>query len=596
MGTDSGKEKNPLWVVHDKNNLESIFMFCEPESIVQLCKSSYEKIEEYEINHNNGNKITWHLLTNGYVMGSCCMLFIHQIIMDCYGNGKGTGNVSVDHVDRNPLNNRLDNLRIATREEQQMNSKGIMEGTKRERQHQARSLPEGITQNDLPKYVTYNVNVWDKEKNKTRDFFRIEGHPLISPRIWESSKSMNVSIEDKLNSTIEMLKNLDNGIVPEVQKSLPTHVQISKGADGRHSLIYDNRKSKQTKRMLIDDIGFDPSDEEQRHKQLYILNHHVERAYGESIFTDDFQYRGEPFEIQSKLSLPKNICIINEHGKTMLLFQKKIRDVKLTSRINLTRYYDLPCETQEIREEVENKLSELNINIIHKYGTEHAIREVPEIIPEKAKRELPMHVRIKTVDNGDLYLVFDKKNDNNRIATTIKLPNNYNLNSELFKFNEKVVELYGEKHKLDLNDFPLQTIETSVIIPKNKFVNLTCKRQYIIQLNSNNTASMVLPDRYELTAELEKTDDLAISDTEHDAEYYKTTYDVWKPDNVSIMNKDGKNALLYQKRTKEYKHCISLTLPIGLFNMNMQLIKMNTKITDKYGKEFGILQTSDSIK
>jgi hypothetical protein len=592
MGVDSGKEKNPLWIVRDKNDCELILMFCEPESIVQMCKQSYSKIVEYETNHNNGNKITWHNHTTGYILGSCCMLFIHQVIMDCYGNGKGTGNISVDHIDRNPLNNRMDNLRIATREEQQMNTKGIMEGTKRDRQYQARSLPEGIRQRDMPKYVTYNVNVWDKDTNKTRDFFRIEGHPLISPKIWESSKSTNVSIHDKLNSTIEMLKKFDDGIVPEVQKLLPTHVQITKNADGRHSLIYDNRKDKQTKRMLIDDVDFDPNDEDQKHKQLYIFNYHIEKTYGKSIFTDDFQYKGESFEITNRISLPKNICVVNEHGKTILLYQKKIREIKLSARINLTRYYDLPCETQAFTEDIESKLLELNINIIHKYGIEHAICEVPEVIPEKAAKEFPMYTRIKTVENGDSYLVFDKKNDNNRISTTIKLPNNYNMNFELHRLNEKVVELYGVTHELDLTRFPLINSEIQIAIPENIFVNLTCKCPYVINSINKMTASMVLPSRYDLTTELGKIGDLAIPDIEHEVEYYKNTYDVWKPDNVSIMNKDGKNALLYQKRTKEYKHCISLTLPIGLFNINLQLIKINSKILEKYGKEFCILKTA----
>jgi hypothetical protein len=344
--------------------------------------------------------------------------------------------------------------------------------------------------------------------------------------------------------------------------------------------------------MLIDDVDFDPNDEDQKHKQLYIFNYHIEKTYGKSIFTDDFQYKGESFEITNRISLPKNICVVNEHGKTILLYQKKIREIKLSARINLTRYYDLPCETQAFTEDIESKLLELNINIIHKYGIEHAICEVPEVIPEKAAKEFPMYTRIKTVENGDSYLVFDKKNDNNRISTTIKLPNNYNMNFELHRLNEKVVELYGVTHELDLTRFPLINSEIQIAIPENIFVNLTCKCPYVINSINKMTASMVLPSRYDLTTELGKIGDLAIPDIEHEVEYYKNTYDVWKPDNVSIMNKDGKNALLYQKRTKEYKHCISLTLPIGLFNINLQLIKINSKILEKYGKEFCILKTA----
>lgn len=589
IGTDSGKEKNPLWLVRDNNNCETIFMFCEPESIVQLCKDSYSRIEDYERDSNNGIKITWHILTNGYVMGSGCMLFMHQVIMNCYGNGRGTGNISVDHIDRNPLNNRLENLRIATREEQQLNSKGVLDGTKRERQHQARSLPEGISQNDLPKYVTYNVNVWDKEQNKSRDYFRIEGHPLLAPKIWESSKSMLVAIHDKLKVTIDTLEKLNNGILPEYQKSMPTHVYIT-GSSGRYHLVYDNRKTKQTKRMLIEDVNFEPNNEEQKNKQLYIFNHHIERMYGQSIFSDDFQYIGEPFEIKSKILLPRNTCILNERGRTILLFQKKMGDVKITARINLEQYYESHDETPEINEEINKKLKELNILIIQKYGAEHAICDVPDVIPDKAKRELPMYVRIKTIENGDLYIVFDKKNGNDRIATTIKLRQNYDLNSELSKLNDKIIELYGDAHKLDLTGFePNQHV---VSIPENIYVNSTSKRPYVIKLNKNNTSTMVLPERYDINTELERMNADSTLDTEHCIDHYKTIYDEWKPDNISIINKDGKSVLLYQKRTKEYKHSITVTLPTEQFNINLQLIKMNSKIVEKYGKEFGILQTA----
>lgn len=50
------------------------------------------------------NYILSHFETSG--------LHIHQIITGCYGNGKGTKTISVDHIDQDPLNNTWENLRI----------------------------------------------------------------------------------------------------------------------------------------------------------------------------------------------------------------------------------------------------------------------------------------------------------------------------------------------------------------------------------------------------------------------------------------------------------------------------------------------------
>jgi hypothetical protein len=104
-------------------------MYCNPNELIKLCSESYKKILMYE--KNNDIKITWFKGSNGYITGNN-KLYIHQIITGCYGNGKGTSNVSVDHIDQDPLNNTWDNLIIATREEQEQeqNSKGIKSGTK----------------------------------------------------------------------------------------------------------------------------------------------------------------------------------------------------------------------------------------------------------------------------------------------------------------------------------------------------------------------------------------------------------------------------------------------------------------------------------
>ena len=142
--------KNTIYktIVDDK---ETLLMYCEVNTLCILSPESYEKLISYEQTKNYGKKITFHNI-NGYIGGKTVtygMLYIHQIIMDCYRNGKGTMNVSVDHIDRNPLNNRLENLRIATREVQEKNSKGIAPGTKRERHYNAQALPDGLTQDDI---------------------------------------------------------------------------------------------------------------------------------------------------------------------------------------------------------------------------------------------------------------------------------------------------------------------------------------------------------------------------------------------------------------------------------------------------------------
>lgn len=143
---------------------------------------------------------------NGYIAGNN-KIYMHQIIMNCYGNGHGTKHISVDHIDRNPLNNSLDNLRIATRKEQEQNSKGIMEGSKRERKRSAKSLPKGITQNMLPKYVVYYHEWRNPEKTIEREFFKVERHPKLS-KPWMTTKSNKVSILDKLKQANEFVEKL----------------------------------------------------------------------------------------------------------------------------------------------------------------------------------------------------------------------------------------------------------------------------------------------------------------------------------------------------------------------------------------------------
>ncbi len=204
LGIDAKIEKNRIWKVFDPDkNKNILLMYCEPDNLIKLCKKSFKKIKEFE--QNNSGKLTWYFHPNGYIQGSN-NLYMHQVITGCYGNGKGTMDKSVDHIDRDKLNNCFDNLRIATREEQQENTKSS-DGERRARSKSAKPLPEGITNDMMKKYVVYYKECYNKEKELYREFFKIEKHPKLE-KAWIGSKSNKVSILDKLKEANDMIDTL----------------------------------------------------------------------------------------------------------------------------------------------------------------------------------------------------------------------------------------------------------------------------------------------------------------------------------------------------------------------------------------------------
>ena len=208
--------KNPIWKIM-QNDKVRILMYCEVDCFCILCPESYQKIIEFEKNECNGRKLTFAKMTNGYIathVSANKVLFIHQIIMNYFGNGRGTKNISIDHIDRNPLNNAMDNLRLATREEQEQNTTGIAPNTKKSRQYNARPLPQGITQDMMRKCVVFYSRLHNKETGMRREYFVVENHPLLNGKKWESTKSAKLSILEKLAQANKTVEDLDKGILP----------------------------------------------------------------------------------------------------------------------------------------------------------------------------------------------------------------------------------------------------------------------------------------------------------------------------------------------------------------------------------------------
>jgi hypothetical protein len=215
LGKSAGIEQNWGYIVKDTNNNECILLYCNPGAYTIIDTSSLDKIRKV-----NDKTISWFLMQTGYIgchtiindVSTC--LTMHQLLMNHWGHGKGQ--LSIDHINRNKLDNRLANLRITTQSEQNKNT------DKRSRKYNARELPDDIKQENIPKYVVYYK---EKVTDTTfRDFFTVERHPIqimksnnianstteqLTSSRWATTKSNKVSITNKLQQAIKYLEELD---------------------------------------------------------------------------------------------------------------------------------------------------------------------------------------------------------------------------------------------------------------------------------------------------------------------------------------------------------------------------------------------------
>jgi len=280
-GKNAYSMKNPIWRINE-NSQDYLLIYCEKDTLCKLCSTSYQKILDFEKEHNNNKKLTFYKHENGYIgtYSNGCGLFIHQIITGCYGNGKGTNTISVDHIDQDPLNNTYNNLRVATRKEQEQNSNGIKEGTKRARKTDAPDYPEGITHDMIPKYIHYSGLVKYGTNGKTRSYFVVEKHPTLianNKKQLASSKSEKVSPEEKLQQAIDILSYLDKGeMPPSDEPALPKYYSLIT-ARGKPHLVYERRTEdgvrQNVKMVLPEEYVLD--------EQLERIQNKVVSKYGE---------------------------------------------------------------------------------------------------------------------------------------------------------------------------------------------------------------------------------------------------------------------------------------------------------------------------
>jgi ribulose bisphosphate carboxylase small subunit len=157
---------------------------------------------KFVIDFEDKNKVaqySWHkcsnyLASSQYVNGCKKEIFLHNLIMNKLTfEGKGQRE-TVDHINRNPLDNRKCNLRIVSQSMQNMNK------NKRTRRGE---LPEcyNIDANSLPKNISYV-----KARGNHGDGFCVEfkkdGKKIYNPYI----RSKVLTIEEKLEKIKVLLQ------------------------------------------------------------------------------------------------------------------------------------------------------------------------------------------------------------------------------------------------------------------------------------------------------------------------------------------------------------------------------------------------------
>lgn len=218
-GKLAGKVFNPYYLIKNNSNPNKEYYILEVNGdnntkyFTKFSKSSLSKILNIHYQDNTLTP-TWYYLSNGYVGTTFKTQFryLHQHLMDFYGqkSALNTDNRinSVDHINRDTLDNRTSNLRICNQSQQNINRNENARTTKK--------LPQDclFNENDIPKYIQFKPTKTFTTSTGTtthNQHFVVEcklSYPVKKKICWKTTKSKDKTIYFKFIQAIKLRSKL----------------------------------------------------------------------------------------------------------------------------------------------------------------------------------------------------------------------------------------------------------------------------------------------------------------------------------------------------------------------------------------------------